>query len=117
MDDVTLVRPFILFDRFLEIYAAESRLAVSKQLGMLLSNFQRSLAAVIVGNLIYFALFPVLPQVLHHRFSDFAAGKLRISMGRFDWGMLLDFLICAVLYILLGLVWPAKKQQDPRPHP
>ncbi|HVZ17192.1 MAG TPA: hypothetical protein VG897_08755 [Terriglobales bacterium] len=78
---------------------------------MLLSNFQRSLAAVVVGNLIYFALFPVLPQVLHHRFSDFTAGKLRISMGRFDWGMLLDFVICAALYILFGALWSDKKRQ------
>jgi hypothetical protein len=84
---------------------------------MLLSNFQRSLAAVVVGNLIYFALFPLLPQVLHHRFTDFTAGKLRISMGRFDWGMLIDFLICAVLYVLLGHLWPEKKQGDPKTHP
>ena len=78
---------------------------------MLLSNFQRSLAAVVVGNLIYFALFPVLPDVLHHKFSDFTAGRFHISMGKFDWGMLLDFLICAALYILFGLLWSGKKGQ------
>ena len=76
---------------------------------MLLSNFQRSLAAVVVGNLIYFALFPILPQVLHHAFSDFTAGKLHISMGKFDWGMLLDFAICTALYVLFGLLWSKKE--------
>ena len=110
MDDVTLVRPFILFDRFLEIYAAEQHLAVSKHTGMLLSNFQRSLAAVIVGNLIYFALFPVLPPALRH-------GITRFGIGKFDWGLLIDFGICTLLYIVMGRFWPAKKQDQPRPHP
>jgi branched-subunit amino acid transport protein AzlD len=84
---------------------------------MLLSNFQRSLAAVIVGNLIYFALFPVLPQVLHHGFSDMTAGRFRISMGKFDWGLLLDFLICTALYIVLGMLWSGKRRDDsPKTH-
>jgi len=89
-------------------------LRCQKEVGMLLSNFQRSLAAVVIGNLIYFALFPVLPQVLHHTFTGIAAGKFRISMGRFDWGMLLDFGICAALYIFLGHIWPAKKPGRPK---
>ncbi len=76
---------------------------------MLLSNFQRSLAAVVVGNLIYFALFPLLPQVLQHAFTGVATGKLHISMGKFDWGLLLDFAICTALYILFGLLWSDKK--------
>ena len=83
---------------------------MSKQLGMLLSNFQRSLAAVVVGNLIYFALFPVLPPVLRH-------GITRFGIGKFDWGLLIDFAICTALYILLGHFWPEKKQEDPKTHP
>lgn len=81
-----------------------------KQVGMLLSNFQRSLAAVIVGNLIYFALFPVLPPALRH-------GITRFGIGKFDWGLLIDFGICTVLYIVMGHFWPAKKQDEPKPHP
>jgi hypothetical protein len=74
---------------------------------MLLSNFQRSLAAVIVGNLVYFALFPVLPPVLRHGISSFGVGK-------FDWGLLLDFLICAALYVLLNLLWSDKRRERPK---
>jgi len=77
--------------------------------GMLLSNFQRSLAAVVVGNLIYFALFPLLPAVLQH-------GITRFGIGKFDWGLLIDFAICAALYVLLGHFWPEKKQDDPKTH-
>lgn len=74
---------------------------------MLLSNFQRSLAAVIVGNLIYFALFPVLPAVLRHGIS-------RFGIGKFDWGLLLDFLICTALYILFNLLWSDKRRERPK---
>ena len=84
---------------------------------MLLSNFQRSLAAVIVGNLIYFALSPLLPPVLHHGFSEVGTGGLHISMGKFDWGLLLDFAVCAVLYIFLGHIWPEKKQGRQKTQP
>jgi hypothetical protein len=77
---------------------------------MLLSNFQRSLAAVIVGNLVYFALFPVLPPVLRHGISRFGVGK-------FDWGLLLDFLICAALYILFNLLWSDRRRERPKTHP
>jgi len=69
---------------------------------MLLSNFQRSLAAVVVGNLIYFALFPVLPPVLRH-------GITKFGIGKFDWGLLIDFAICTALYILFGVLWSDKK--------
>ena len=84
---------------------------------MLLSNFQRSLAAVVVGNLIYFSLFPILPQSLHHAFSNVGLGSYHVSMGKFDWGMLIDFLICAALYILFGALWSEKKQQGSKTHP
>ncbi|MGZ4813786.1 MAG: hypothetical protein ACXVZV_00150 [Terriglobales bacterium] len=67
-----------------------------------MSNFQRSLAAVVVGNLIYFALFPLLPPVLRH-------GITRFGIGKFDWGLLVDFAICTALYILFGVLWSEKK--------
>jgi len=82
----------------------------------MLSNFQRSLAAVLVGNLIYFSLFPLLPPALHHAFSDVGVGKFRVSMGKFDWGLLIDFAICTGLYILLGRLWSGKKE-EPKTHP
>lgn len=89
--------------RFLENYAAEIGLPVSKQVRMLLSNFQRSAAAVVIGNLVYFALFPLLPPVLRH-------GITRFGIGKFDWGLLIDFAICTALYMLIGHFWPEKKQ-------
>jgi len=97
--------------RILEIYAAELRRAVSKHVGMLLSNFQRSLAAVVVGNLIYFALSPLLPPVLRHGFIT------NFGIGRFDWGLLLDFAICTALYILFGALWSTKKGEGQKSHP
>jgi len=78
---------------------------------MFLSNFQRSLAAVIVGNLIYFSLSPLLPPALHHGFSDVGTGRFHISMGKFDWGLLIDFAICTALYILFGILWSGKKRE------
>jgi len=75
---------------------------------MLLSNFQRSLVAVLVGNIIYFSLFPLLPPVLRHGFIT------HFGVGKFDWGLLVDFAICAGLYIFLGHVWPEKKQDRPK---
>jgi hypothetical protein len=75
---------------------------------MFLSNFQRSLAAVLVGNLIYFALARVLPPVLRHGFIT------NFGIGRFDWGLLLDFAICTALYILFWAIWSGKKQDRPK---
>jgi hypothetical protein len=77
---------------------------------MTLSNFQRSLAAVMLGNVIYFVLLmPILPPVARHGIS-FNAPKL-------DLGLLIDFVVCAVLYILLGRFVPEKKSAGHNPHP
>ena len=95
--------------RILENYAAEIDSPVSKDIGVLLSNFQRSLAAVVVGNLIYFALFPVLPPILRHGVSHFGVGK-------FDWGLLIDFAICAGLYVLFGVLWSEKRRERQNTH-
>jgi hypothetical protein len=102
--------------RFLENYAAESRSAVSNHSGMFLSNFQRALAAVVVGNLIYFSLSLVLPPALRHGITRVGIGDLTVAVGRFDLGMLIDFLICAALFILFGALWSKKNQESQKTH-
>ena len=99
---------------FWKNYAAEIGWAVSKHIGMLLSNFQRSLAAVVVGNLIYFALLPVLPPVMRHGLTRVGIGHLTVAVGKFDFGMLIDFAICAGLFVLFGALWSKKKQEGPK---
>ena len=69
---------------------------------MSLSNFQRSLAAVLLGNLIYFAIMPILPAAARHGIS--------LSAPRIDLGLVIDFVICAALYVLLGRLMPEKKR-------
>jgi hypothetical protein len=65
---------------------------VSKPL--VLINFLQALLAIILGNIVYFALVPSLPPVArHHPFH-------------FDLGMILDFWFCLVAY---GLIRTARK--------
>lgn len=52
-------------------------------------NWMRMLLAVLLGNLIYFASLPWLPEGVQH------------NLYQFDAGLVLDFGICAVIYILL----------------
>jgi len=52
-------------------------------------RFFIALAAVLIGNAIYFFLMPYLPQKGHH-----APDKL-------DWGLLVDFWICVLVYNLI----------------
>ena len=60
----------LLSTGYSDFYAADLAFSVSKQVGMTLSNFQRSLAAVLLGNLIYFAvLMPILPAFARHGIS------------------------------------------------
>ncbi len=59
-----------------------------------LVNFLQALLAIILGNVVYFALLPSLPPVArHHPFH-------------LDVGMLLDFFFCVVAY---GLIRTARK--------
>ncbi|HEY6249177.1 MAG TPA: hypothetical protein VI685_04405 [Candidatus Angelobacter sp.] len=52
-----------------------------------------ALAAVLIGNAIYWFLMPYLPQRGRH------------APGRLDWGLLVDFWICVLIYnLLLALV-------------
>jgi hypothetical protein len=54
-------------------------------------NWLRMLAAILTGNLIYFALLMrVLPPWLRHR------------PYHIDAGLLLDFVLCVAIHVLLG---------------
>jgi len=54
-------------------------------------RFLIALAAVLIGNAIYWFLMPYLPQ------------KGRHVPDRLDWGLLVDFWICVMVYNLLLL--------------
>ncbi len=73
-----------------------------KKVGMSFYNFQRSLAAVLVGNLIYFVIMPALPPVA--RLGLWTKGP------RVDLGLIIDFVVCSILYVLFGRIWPEKKR-------
>jgi len=55
----------------------------------MIHNWMRMLLAILLGNLIYFLAEPVLPESLMH------------DLYRLDAGLLLDFAICAGIYLLL----------------
>ena len=55
-------------------------------------NFLQALLAIILGNLVYFVLFPSLPPVArHHPF-------------RMDLGVVIDFTFCLIAYGLIRRV-------------
>jgi hypothetical protein len=57
-------------------------------------NFLQALLAIILGNVVYFALLPSMPPAAqHHRF-------------RLDLGTVVDFFFCVVAY---GLIRTARK--------
>ena len=64
--------------------------AVSKLLVRL--NFLQALLAIILGNVVYFALAPSMPLIARHR------------PFRVDLGMVIDFWICLVIYGLFRTV-------------
>jgi hypothetical protein len=51
-----------------------------------MQNFVDALTAVLGGNAIYYLLMPHLPRVARH------------SLFKEDWGLLLDFVICTVIF-------------------
>jgi hypothetical protein len=59
-----------------------------------LVNFLQALVAIVLGNLVYFALIPSLPPVARHHQS------------KIDLGMALDFWLCLVAY---GLIRTARR--------
>ncbi len=65
------------------------RMAVSKLSVLTNLNFLQALLAIILGNVVYFALLPFLPPYArHHRFQ-------------IDLGTLVDFSFCLVIYVLI----------------
>jgi hypothetical protein len=58
---------------------------------MTVSRCTRALLAVLLGNLLYFAMMPKLPTALQH------------APWRLDLGLLLDFCICVAAVVLLAL--------------
>lgn len=57
-------------------------------------NFLQALLAIILGNVVYFALLPSLPLIARHR------------PFRVDLGMVIDFWFCLVIY---GLIRTARR--------
>ena len=55
-------------------------------------NFLQALLAIILGNVVYFALLPTLPFAARHR------------PFRVDLGMVLDFSMCLLIYGLIRSV-------------
>ena len=56
-----------------------------------LKNFLDALLAVLAGNAIYFLLMPHLPAVARH------------TMFKEDWGLLVDFLFCLVIFVAVKI--------------
>jgi hypothetical protein len=54
-----------------------------------IKNLLDALAAVLAGNAIYYLLMPHLPAVARHR------------LFREDWGLLVDFAICTVIFAVV----------------
>jgi hypothetical protein len=55
-------------------------------------NFFRSLAAVIIGNAIYFGIMRYLPKFARH------------DSFRIDFGLIIDFWICLVIWGILAWI-------------
>jgi len=54
-------------------------------------NFLDALFAVLAGNAIYFLLMPHLPAIARH------------SWFKEDWGLVVDFLFCTVIFVAVKL--------------
>jgi hypothetical protein len=55
-------------------------------------NFLDALLAVLAGNAIYFLLMPHLSRVARHQ------------LFKEDWGLLVDFVICAAIFVAVKYV-------------
>ena len=58
----------------------------------MMRNFLDALLAVLAGNGIYFLLMPHLPHVARH------------ALFKEDWGLLVDFVICAAIFVAVKYV-------------
>lgn len=66
-------------------------------------NFFISLAAVVLGNVIYFLIMPHLPPAAQHRTYHLLP----------DLGLLIDFWICLVIYGLIALLFRPQPGRPP----
>jgi hypothetical protein len=57
-----------------------------------MKNFLDALAAVLAGNAVYYLLMPHLPRAARH------------GLFREDWGLVLDFAICTVIFLVVKYV-------------
>lgn len=64
-------------------------------------NFLTSLAAVLLGNGVYFALMPYLPPAAQHR------------AYAIDLGLLIDFWLCVVFFGILRLLGRRRGSRSP----
>jgi hypothetical protein len=64
-----------------------------------MKNFLDALLAVLAGNAIYFLLMPHLPRAVRH------------SLFREDWGLLVDFCVCAAIFATLKLMRARETRQ------
>jgi hypothetical protein len=62
-------------------------------------NFLISLAAVLLGNAVYFGIMPYLPPAAQHR------------AYQFDLGLVIDFWLCLVFFGLLHLLARRRERQ------
>jgi hypothetical protein len=58
-----------------------------------LKKYGRMLAAILAGNAIYFTIYSYLPRYLQH------------NLFQLDGGLLFDFLICLLIWIVISTRW------------
>ena len=63
-----------------------------------MKNFLDALVAVLAGNAIYYLLMPHLPPSVRH------------GLFKEDWGLLVDFLICALIFA--GVKYLGRLERD-----
>ena len=66
---------------------------------MTMKNFLDALAAVLAGNAIYYLLMPHLPAVARH------------GLFKEDWGLLVDFAICTLIFVVVKYVRRDEKDE------
>jgi hypothetical protein len=71
----------------LTLAGAEAGLDRTRIKNRTFKNFLDALVAVLAGNAIYYLLMPRLPAVARHR------------LFQEDWGLLVDFAICTVIFV------------------
>lgn len=66
----------------------------------MMKNFLDALVAVLAGNAIYFLVMPHLPAVARH------------ALFKEDWGLLVDFAICTVIFAAVKFARRHERYKD-----